>query len=184
MPTTSWPCSLRSIAATLESTPPLNPTAIFMCVVYRGPEVVSIGKKALELVLGREHEAVADTEVFGVAVAVVPVLVAGHGIGRDERQALVHEPRDVSVPVVVVADAAAGVHALLVPDADGDVLRRKDVDVREADRVVVVVSDYAVHDLVRRQQAGGHENGNRRLLDQLRRDDIGVESVVLESERF
>ena len=75
----------------------------------------------LELVLDAEDKAGADAEVLCGTVAVELVGIAGFGERSDERQLVVDEPRDVSVPVVVVADSVADARALLVLKADRDV---------------------------------------------------------------
>ena len=93
------------------------------------------------------------------------------------------------VPVVVVADGmptghgrVARVHALLVLEADRDVLGGQDVDVAERHHVVVVVAHDAVHHLVGEEQAGREQDRHGRLRDQLRGHDVAVEPVVVQTE--
>ena len=68
----------------------------------------------LELVLDAQHESSADAKAICPAIAVEAVFVARVGVCSDERQRIRHEPRDMSVEVVVVGDAVADVDALLV----------------------------------------------------------------------
>ena len=82
----------------------------------------------------------------------------------------------------MVADSVPDARALLVFEADCDVGRRQHVDVAEGDKVVVVVPDDAVHHLVGVEKARREKDRPRSLGDQLRRDDVCVESVVVELE--
>ena len=112
------------------------------------------------------------------------VFVAGLHERRDEREPFVDEPRDVSVPVVVVADSVADSRALLVFDADRDVLGRQNVYVCERHEIVVVVAYDAVDDFIRVEGARRDEHGNRGLRDELGCYDVCVEAVVVELERI
>ena len=115
-------------------------------------------------------------------MAVETVLVAGLGKRGHDGEVFRDEPGDVRVPVVVVADAVPGIDTLLVFDADGDVLGGEDVEVAERHHVVVVVSDDTVDHLVRKEEAGGEEDGDGRLRDKLGGDEVGVEAVVVKPE--
>ena len=82
----------------------------------------------------------------------------------------------------MVADSVPDACSLLVFEADCDVGRRQHIDVAEGDKVVVIVPDDAVHHLVGVEKARREQYRPRSLGDQLRRDDVCVESVVVELE--